>query len=294
MFQTDSMTATQLSALLDDDVPNPHLQRTLLVTQGQEKPVFLMKPVISSECAALKTDSCGMMDPNANCSQADWGFWADCNSAPNFEVAIFLSMIAQLNASHGLALNLHGTRNFPAGVFAPVKDVLVALHIWDFSGIKLSSFRSAEGNFPVMQHLLLGRCSDIEIQRTDLRVFPALRVFDLWSGSTLRSIEPGAFDELPYLRHITFEKGFDTSKPLPQTALNHLRLLHCDPQNTWLRVFLRERPYLIAPNAEGEIYGVGGIVNKAIFKEDTFIPVDCSLKRLVKDAWFPNFSSLDE
>ena len=246
------------------------------------------------ECAALKTDSCQMIVPNVKCSYEFFGFFSDCKFAPNYEVAIFLSKMAQLNASRGLSLTLHGPRNFSASVFAPVKNVLVSLDIWDFPGIKLSSFRSAEGNFPVMQGLRLGRCSDIEIQRTDLRVFPALRVFSLWSGSTVRSIEPGAFDELPYLRHINFEQGFDTSKPLPQTALDHLRLLHCDPQNTWLRVFLRERPYLIAGKVSGAFYRVGGVDSSIISINDISIPVDCSLKSLVKGEWFRNFSSLDE
>ena len=148
-------------------------------------------------------------------------------------------------------------------------------------------------NFPVIQVFFLQRCSDIEILRTDLQVFPALRAFFLWQGSTIRSIEPGSFDQLPYLRHITFDT-FDTSKPLPQTALDQLRLLHCDPQYKWLRVFLRERPYLIAPKAEGEIFDVGGFVNSAYLKKDIFTPVNCSLESLVGGALFRNFSSLDE
>ena len=254
-----------------------------------------MKPVTPSECADLKTDSCGMYpDINQNCSQSNLGFYSICKFAPSYEIAIFTTMIAELNASRGLSLTLQGPRTFPATVFAPVKDILVSLNIWDFPAIKLSSFRSAAGNFPVMQYLALAGCSDIEILRTDLQLFTALRVFELIYGSTVRSIEPHSFDELPYLRHITFEYGFDTSKPLPQTALDHLRLLHCDPQNTWLRVFLRERPYLIAPKASLEIFHVGGLVNVAYLKKDIFIPVDCSLKSLVGGAGSSNFSSLDE
>ena len=280
---------------LDDSVINPHLKRTLLLSYRQRKPVFLMKPVTLSECADLKTDSCGMFpDINPNCSNAYSGLFAECNFAPNYEVAIFNDMIARLNASRGLSLSLQGTRTFPAGVFAPVKDVLVRLDIWDFPGIKLSSFRSTAGNFPVMQDLLLGRCSDIEILRTDLQVFPALRVFSLWSGSTVRSIEPGSFDELPYLRHISFEKDFDASEPLPQTALDHLRLLHCDPQYKWLRLFVRQRPYLIAPKTSGEIFSVGGIESPAYLKEEIFVPVDCSIQSLVGGVGFSKFSSLDE
>ena len=286
---------TQSSTLPDDGVLNPYLKRTLILSYRQRMPVFLMKPVTLSECAALKTDSCGMITGiNSDCSNANGGFFADCNIAPNYEVVIFNGMIAQLNAGHGLQLNLQGPRAFPASVFAPVKDVLLALTIYDFPAIKLSSFRSAAGNFPVMQILELARCSDIEILRTDLQVFTALRIFELWAGSTVRSIEPGSFDELPYLRHITFENGFDTSKSLPRTVLDHLRLLHCDPQYKWLRVFLRKRPYLIAPKASGEIYRVGGIKNNAYLKEDIFIPVDCSLEGLVGGAGFSEFSSLDE
>ena len=254
-----------------------------------------MKPVTPSECAALKTDSCGMFPGiNADCSKAYTGFIANCNFAPNYEIAIFNAMIAQLDAGRGLSLTLQGTRTFPASVFAPVKDVLVDLGIWDFPGIKLSSFRSAAGNFPVVQSFTLARCSDIDILRTDLQVFPALRVFYFSTGSTVRSIEPRSFDELPYLRHVTFERGFDTSKPLPQAVLNHLRLLHCDPQYTWLRVFLRERPYLIAPKASGEIFSVGGVQNKANLQKNIFVPVDCSLESLVGEAKFSKFSSLNE
>ena len=278
----------------DDGVLNPYLKRTLLLSYHRRKPVFLMKPVTPSECADLKTDSCGMTAPNANCSITYGGFYADCNSAPDYEIEYFTGMIAQLNASHGLDLTLRGTRTFPSGVFAPVKDILVSLTIYDFPAIKLSLLRSAAGNFPVIQVFFLQRCSDIEILRTDLQVFPALRALFLFRGSTIRSIEPGSFDELPYLRHITFENGFDTSKPLPQTALDQLRLLHCDPQYTWLRVFLRERPYLIAPIAEFEIFDVGGIANSAHLKKDIFIPVNCSLESLVGGAGFSKFSSLDE
>ena len=144
-----------------------------------------MKPVTPSECADLNTDSCGMPAPNANCSNTYGGFRADCNSAPDYEIEYFTGMIAQLNASHGLQLALRGTRTFPSGVFAPVKDILVALIIYDFPAIKLSSFRSAEGNFPVMRSLELKQCSDIEIHRTDLLIFPALRAFHLWYGSTV-------------------------------------------------------------------------------------------------------------
>ena len=253
-----------------------------------------MKPVTPSQCADLKTDSCGMTAPNADCSNTNAGFWADCNFAQNYEVAIFNDMIAQLNASRGLQLILHGTRTFPAGVFTPVKDVLLSLYIFNFPAIKLSSFRSAAGNFPVVQYLGLGRCSDIEILRSDLQVFPALRIFSMAQGSTVRSIEPRSFDELHYLRHISFENGFDISQPLSQVALDHLRLLHCDTQYKWLRVFLSERPYLIAPKAEGEIFVVGGIQNGGYLEKDIFIPVDCSSKRLVGGAGFSKFSLLDE
>ena len=294
VFQTGSTITTQPSTLPDDGVLNPHLRRTLLLSYRQRKPVFLMKRVTRSECEDLQTDSCGMIASRTNCSAIRRGLFANCYSLFNYEVAVFNDMIAQLNASRGLDLYLQGTRTFPACVFTPVKDVLVSLNIRYFPAIKLSSFRSAAGNFPVMQDLTLSQCSSIEILRTDLQVFPALRVFYMGSGSTVRSIEPRSFDSLPYLRHINFEHGFDTNKPLPQSALDHLRLLHCDPLYKWLRVFLRERPYLIAPKEEGEIFDVGGLVNKASLKKDIFIPVDCLSESLVGGVGFSKFSSLDE
>ena len=39
----------------------------------------------------------------------------------------------------------------------------------------------------------------------------------------------------------------------------HLRLLHCDCQYKWLRVYLKKNPDLIAEEQKGEILDVGGL-----------------------------------
>ena len=57
-----------------------------------------------------------------------------------------------------------------------------------------------------------------------------LRIFELWYGSTVRSIEPGSFEALSYSGHTRFENYLVISKPLLHAALDNLRLLHFDRQ----------------------------------------------------------------
>ena len=96
------------------------------------------------------------------------------------------------------------------------------------------------------------------------------------------------WNELPYLRLLhwrRFRYQQTTFTGCPGSSPS----FHCHPQYKWLRVFLSERPYLIASKASDEMYSVGGIDNSAFLQKYTFVPVDCSLKTLVGGAGSANF-----
>ncbi|OQV23383.1 putative 12-oxophytodienoate reductase 11 [Hypsibius exemplaris] len=140
-----------------------------------------------------------------------------------------------------------------------------------------------EAGYFLQKVLNFNKCQRIVIQRDDFLPFPSLRVLWYGGGSTIASIEENAFDSLLYLRHITFEQGFDTFSELASGLRNHLKLLHCTPEYKWLRDWLQQRPYLLSPKKAWELYDMGGMGNGEQLKGTIFIPVDCATSNLIAD-----------
>lgn len=240
-----------------------------------------MTPISIDQCAALETENCKMTSgPDKECLFG--GLRVTCTTvATNFEVGYFLTKIANLNASRPLVVTLCGQRNLTEDLFAPVAKLIIDLVINSYKNFHLSAFTAGQVVLPTLQYLDLSYCSKMTIKRTDFQPFPALRRLALWH-TAVESIEEGAFESLLYLRSLALERDVgDLNTETSREMIKSIFLLHCGSQYKWLRDFLNQRPYLIAPDAEHETYNIGGMYNLAVDAADKFPTRDCSAIQLL-------------
>ncbi|OQV23389.1 hypothetical protein BV898_02835 [Hypsibius exemplaris] len=271
---------------------SPLLEEVLQRSFDQQKPVFLMKEISPETCTNLDTDSCEIYKKKDHSNNCESALFAYCSPrASNFETTYFFRKVGRLNAGHGLGLNLGGERSFTKKMFEPIADILISLDVYDFPHFSTSLFSAASVKLAILQELGIYNCQSIEIQRDDFLAFPSLRVLKFYGKSTIASIEENAFDSLMYLRHITFEEGFNTLSELSPELRNHLSLLHCSPNYKWLRDWLQLRPYLLTPIEDGEVISAGGLTSSKVLKENIFVPVDCASSKLIAENTDGPFSS---
>ena len=134
-FKPDSKTTTLSSSCLTTVFWTFILSAPFSSPTDNESRCSWWKPVTPSGCADLKTDSCGMCSTETarKHMRIFHHVQSICTKLWNCH---FTPLIAQLNASRGLHLIFSRSTNFPANVFAPVKDVLVQLLIWEFPAIQ--------------------------------------------------------------------------------------------------------------------------------------------------------------
>ncbi|OWA55225.1 hypothetical protein BV898_19613 [Hypsibius exemplaris] len=113
-------------------------------------------------------------------------------------------------------------------------------------------------------------------------------------GSTIASIEENAFDSLIYLRHITFEQDFDTSRirhlDSELISISSIVIRNINGFENWLQL----RLYLLTPKNGSEVFQVVGMGNNPILAGTVFIPVDCGTSKLIATNSDGPFLSLME
>ena len=249
------------------------------------QPIFDLNAVSLEQCSALDLDYCYNQNSAQECADNDILFMECCSCATNAQIRGYFLQLAALNASQPLSLTMYGPRNLTDDMYTSIADILVNLNIWNEVDLHLSEFRSASIVLPQLVDLTLHNRSNIQIRRDDFLAFPGLISFFSGNGSTIKSIEFNAFASLPYLRHLTFEAGFDLASPLPDGLIVQMRTLHCGLEYAWLRKYLASRPYLLAPKEAGEMYDIGpGFQNNAITSADIFIPVDCTKPNSIESS----------
>ena len=105
--------------------------------------------------------------------------------------------------------------------------------------------------FPNLYVISFGTCNNIEIRKNNFATFRKLRILSFWN-STIRLLEQGSLENLPSLKTIIFDWDVDPSFSSQQRQ--YIFRFHCSPQYEWLRELLSDRPRLISPVQECEIY----------------------------------------
>ncbi|OQV12357.1 hypothetical protein BV898_13385 [Hypsibius exemplaris] len=222
----------------------------------QANPVFHFNEISPENCTSIATDSCGINRGKA--------FSDKC--ALNEPLYIVCD---------------EGAGDFEAGYFLQRFGRLnvsraVILELWGERGVTKEMFQPVAD---ILVGLAVNEFHQIVVQ---------------FKFSTIASIEDNAFESLMYLRHITFEHGFDTSSTLSPGLRSHLSLLHCSREYKWLRDWLQLRPYLLAPKNQDVLYRLGGVRSAKHEKGSIFIPVDCATPRFIAESMDGPFSSLME
>ncbi|OQV23403.1 hypothetical protein BV898_02847 [Hypsibius exemplaris] len=153
---------------------NPLLEQVLQRSAAQPKPYFSFNAISAEDCAALKTDYCGVYQDSThsdNCAPIR-ALWTYCDSsASELEVKYFLLKVGYLRASRGIQLDLLGKRRLTKEMFAPVADILVKLEINDFPHFSVALFTSASIKLTTVQQLDFRNCQEVVIQRNDFLPF---------------------------------------------------------------------------------------------------------------------------
>ena len=246
-----------------------------------------MRNISRLDCDDANTGYCYIRD---NCAPGK-ALVAVCNEpADGEEVRNFLKKIGALNASQPLWLSVSAQQTFYLETYAPVADMLVSLTIaWtdDFNMSMIHALR-----LPILTQIKIRYCTNVVIERKDFRFFA--RLTSLWiEDSTVARIEQGAFDVLPLLRQISFDKGIPLSTTMTSAQKEHLRLLHCDCRYKWLREYLAQNPNLIAGKKDEDVLNIGGIHASRATIRDLYAPIDCSKDDLIGEMWQIPFSVND-
>ena len=249
-----------------------------------------MNDVSLEDCLNVDTPNCFIARESNNCSPGK-GLIALCHAAAdNQEVQHFLENIRNLNASRAMELTVRGRRTFSDATYAPVVEVLVSLHIEDYDDFKMSMIRSLGS--PTITHIGLRNCTKVVIRRNDLWFFSRLAKLELVDSAVAR-IEDGAFNLLPLLGQLSLDGRIPLIKKMTSVQKEHLRLLHCDCQYKWLRVYFEQNPHLIAEKRSGEVFDLGGIQSAAVNIRDVYAPIDCNKNSLIGETSQTLFSVND-
>ncbi|XP_055345113.1 uncharacterized protein LOC129592973 isoform X2 [Paramacrobiotus metropolitanus] len=167
---------------------------------------------------------------------------------------------------------------------------------------KLPSF-----SFISLQELIIFRCADIRIKKSDFKSLPSLRVI-VFQLTTILYLEEGTFTNLPKLRIISWHedllRNFGTDQDrmlynnekfdgnLVHSMLEYLKRIHCDCEFAWLRRWL-DQSGILQPVPESSVifdsasrYISGSEFNRI----DIFIPIDCAMQPFPSDFSMINFA----
>ena len=240
--------------------------------------MFQMRDISPQDCSGVRTTNCYIGSESNNCSPGR-GLFARCDAAAdNQEVQHFLENIRDLNASRALSLVVEGRRTFTEATYAPVADILIGLNIFDYEYFDMSMIRSLR--LPILTQIALYNCANVMIGRNDFGFFSRLTSL-MMINSTVARIEQGAFDTLPLLREIFFDNSIPLNTKMTSAQKEHLRLLHCDCQYKWLRVYLVKNQKLIVEKQDKEVYDLGGLSSISKTIRDLYAPIDCNKNDLI-------------
>ncbi|XP_055348734.1 uncharacterized protein LOC129595678 [Paramacrobiotus metropolitanus] len=147
------------------------------------------------------------------------------------------------------------------------------------------------GVLPNLFVLGISWCRNMTVLKEDFSRMPRIRMI-IFTMSTMLSLEPGTFTDLPHLHSLILERDLFMLVPemLPNNrghtpneklirmldTRDYVWRLHCGCALAWLRNSLRNRPYLIKDREEGEGLTIGDYKSPQVWKNMDALSVDCS------------------
>ncbi|XP_055338518.1 uncharacterized protein LOC129588358 [Paramacrobiotus metropolitanus] len=171
----------------------------------------------------------------------------------------------------------------------PIRTQLIELYFWHCRDNSATSTVGAL-RLPNLLYLQFSGCTRLVIKRDDFRHFKNLRNLDFYL-TTIESIEPETFKDLPQLRSLQLENRYAsfllrlgeadfTSEYATPEIRSTIRKLHCACDYAWLRNWLDANPYLLSDRDEGELYVIGNHASASVSRRAMFLAVDCASKNL--------------
>ncbi|XP_055338417.1 uncharacterized protein LOC129588274 [Paramacrobiotus metropolitanus] len=235
-------------------------------------------PVSQRECASRPRNACWKgLD---NCLEAGIGqmifrkvpgtVWTlECYK--NVTARDFLdtaSSIAIVNPHRAVKVFANGEDSYQLTqqLVDPIRAQLIELHYWSCRDNTATTTLGAL-RLPNLLYLQFHGCTSLVIKRDDFRHFKNLRNLDFHMTS-IESIEPETFKDLPQLRSLQLEHDYvnllgrlhendhDNQYATPQIQAA-IRKIHCACDYAWLRNWLKASPFLLSDRDEGELYIIG-------------------------------------
>ncbi|XP_055352935.1 uncharacterized protein LOC129598875 [Paramacrobiotus metropolitanus] len=181
-------------------------------------------------------------------------------------------------------------------VMDPVRYQLIELTLTKCATPVTTDKIHATGWLPNLVVLRLQDGKNLVIKKRDFARMRKVRMLFFFM-TTIDTIEPYTFTDLPHLRSLILEGGIgyellsfnDRNDPInsyrwSMSILNpggveKVRRLHCNCSYAWLRNFLKRQPHLTVPKKEGEIAIIGRYVTPAFASfvgHSLFLSVDCA------------------
>ncbi|XP_055348763.1 uncharacterized protein LOC129595707 [Paramacrobiotus metropolitanus] len=228
-----------------------------------------------------------------------------CIYQPRALIANTTKHVREISPLRAVLLNLYEWKDeedpVTFDVVEPVQNQIIDLCILDCRYPNTTAKVYELGTFPYLYSFALNGCANMTIQKKHFSRMPQLRMIAFYM-STIETLEPGTFTDLPLLRSLILERFFGmvlaTENDPSQAAmyshigtedyLDRLYTLHCDCSFAWLRNFLKRKPYLIEAKVPGEVFIVGNYLSEGVERTgngtDVF-SVDCSRKITLENVW---------
>ncbi|XP_055347568.1 uncharacterized protein LOC129594791 [Paramacrobiotus metropolitanus] len=156
-------------------------------------------------------------------------------------------------------------------IVSPIKTQIIELYFYrcaDRSG----TFKVGQLELPNLLLLQFYNCDEMAIGKRDFTHFGQIRRIS-FLYSTIESIEPGTFTNLPQIKSLQLDAGYNGFN-----GNVGARKIHCDCDYTWLRKWFDVNPHLLDDREEGELYIVGNRLSTPVHND--FIAVDCGYQNL--------------
>ncbi|XP_055348978.1 uncharacterized protein LOC129595872 [Paramacrobiotus metropolitanus] len=212
-----------------------------------------------------------------------WGHFIDktyidfnCPSKGREHMKAITTAISGISQKRALTLALYDSTDNRATalhyeVVEPVRSQVIQLSALYCKTPNTTAKVYAMGIMPNLLCFQLGwYCHGLVIRKIDFSRMPHVRAIQFIISTTIAEMEPYTFTDLSNLQILTLEdqiagdlysrgendhgmaKGF-----LPDHVFEHIRRLHCDCSFSWLRNFLKKKPYLIMAMKKSQLMKVG-------------------------------------
>ncbi|XP_055340390.1 uncharacterized protein LOC129589602 [Paramacrobiotus metropolitanus] len=247
----------------------------------EDFPKFSMEQMTEDECGAQFNRYCKpYVATTADC--ADWNhFQIECQS--NVSVAVLEHMALEMADPPLKPVSVYVSEEVIAKYsFSPVQIQVVMLFLRSCATNRVTS-RLVQLNFTNLLNLEFSRCNRLTIEKGDFETTRHLRII-LFYRSTIDSLEPGTFTDLPHLEIVSLESQFRIHKTynFDPPFRNFLRRLHCDCEFAWYRSWWRNNKKLRAKVETGQLYSFEArytntrLENDEYTYEDVYHPINCN------------------